>query len=150
MLAIGSVWGSVRLKSIESEALTAPDTQGNPYLTGDYGPRTYVIECKCGRQKHIPVHEFPGKWNFRYCGEADCEFSPEAMKAKRKQQDKANRRPVGRPPSDDPSVNITVSMPLSVVTRVKIASTERGLSLGKGLAMLADKGLVWELEHADD
>lgn len=150
MLTIGSVWGSVRLKSIGSEALTELDPYGKPYLSGDFGPKTYVIECKCGREKRIPVHEFPGKWNFRYCGEPDCEFSPEALRAKRAVQQKVGKRPIGRPPSNDPCANITVSMPISVLVRVKDAATAKAIPLGKCLSDLADKGLAWELEHADD
>ena len=150
MLSIGSVWSSVRLKGIESDALTALDQYGNSYLTGEYGPRTYVIECKCGKEVRVPVHEFPGKWNFRYCGGDDCEFSPEALRAKRKLQNKVSRGPVGRPPSLDPCANITISMPLSVFNMVNASSASTGKSVSKCIADLVTKGRAWELEHVDD
>lgn len=150
MLAIGSVWGSVRLKGIESEPIMELGPHGKPYPSGEFGPRVYVIECKCGREKRIPVHEFPGKWNFRYCGEADCEYSPEALKAKRQAQARVSRGKVGRPPSDDPCANVTVSLPISLLQRIKEHASGRNLSLSRAAADLTNKGLTWELEHAGD
>ena len=146
MMKVGSVWASMRLKSVASESIMALDHLGQSYPTGESGPNTYVMECKCGAEIRVPVHEFPGKWNIRYCGDEGCAFSPEHLKQARRAAIDLERKKItgtkrmGRPSSGDPSVNLTISMPSSVFIRVRGAAMEVGRSMSQQITELVCKG----------
>lgn len=155
MLQLGSVWASMRLRGIDSEPIYDVDPRGEKYPTGDFGPRIYVMECKCGKEVRVPVHEFPGKWNLRWCGDPDCQFSPEHLRqakaAARELDRKKNKVPkrMGRPASSDPCVNLTISMPSSVFVRVRTLAIDEGKSMSQKITELVCKGELRDLEETE-
>jgi hypothetical protein len=156
MMQIGSVWASMRLCGIHSDTIYAEDHRGEKYDTGDVGPRVYVMECKCGKEVRVPVHEFPGKWNLRWCGHEDCQFSPENLKQAKeaakgldRKKNKVAKR-LGRPASTDPSVNLTISMPSSVFVRVREKALAASKSMSQRITELVCKGELKELEEGDE
>jgi len=148
----------MRLKSIATDPVFAPDQHGNEYATGEFGPKVYVMDCKCGAEKRVPVHEFPGKWNLRWCGEEDCAYSPENLKRARHAavelerqniQKTSGKKRMGRPASNDPSINLTISMPSSVFLRIRGLAVENGKSMSQRITELVCLGELKAMEDSE-
>lgn len=158
LMQLDTCWGHLRVINIEREEVQAFSTvrrvdesdeefagRAISYATGEREPPVYVLECECGATVRVLASKFPGKRRMRSCGLPECEFSKPPTP-------KPHHAKLGRPPSSDPTVNVTLSVPFSLLKRVQesaLAASPKAISCSRRASDLMGRGELWEMEQAE-